>query len=216
MNPALMGSLAEVQLTGSSIDTSSVASINLLVEAYKLLKHKDLESIAFDERLMATLLDKSTRLGATWSQLPSNFKEAVSKLQRFSKDLDKEPLLARQAQIIIKLSPSQSPSFTKTWKTLRRRDPTQSIQQPRLRLVLLKEQLKELAEKKSKLLKYEKKIDTATGALKEKLKEKLSEGQKINEELPKVELMAKKAEETHQFMSDQLKDVKQSHKIAKA
>ena len=92
-----MGSLAEVQLTGSSIDTSSVASINFLVEAYKLLKHKDLESIAFDERLMATLLDKSTRLGATWSQLPSNFKEAVSKLQRFSKDLDKEPLLARQA-----------------------------------------------------------------------------------------------------------------------
>ena len=40
----------------------------------------------------------------------------------------------------------------------------------------LEEELKELLEKELKLLKYEEKIDAATTALKEKLKEKLSKG----------------------------------------
>ena len=48
------------------------------------------------------------------------------------------------------------------------------------------------------------------------LTEKLSASQKINKELPKAELMAKKAEEIHQLLSDQLQDFKQSLKIAKA
>ena len=52
----------------------------------------------------------------------------------------------------------------------------------------LEEQLKELTEKESKPLKYEEKIDTATNALNEELKEKLSESQKINKEVPKAEL----------------------------
>ena len=82
--------------------------------------------------------------------------------------------------------------------------------------VKLEEQLKELAEKESKLLKYEEKTNAATNALRDKLKDKLFEGQKINEELPKAEFAAKKVKETHQLLPEQLKDVKQSLKIAKA
>ena len=40
----------------------------------------------------------------------------------------------------------------------------------------LEEQLKELMEKESKLLKYEEKTDTTTNALKDELKEKLFKG----------------------------------------
>ena len=65
MNPAIMGSLTKVQSIRSGTDASSVASINLLVEVYELLEHKDLDSIAFNEGLIATLLDKSARFGAT-------------------------------------------------------------------------------------------------------------------------------------------------------
>ena len=54
-----------------------------------------------------------------------------------------------------------------------------------------------MTEKESKLLKYEEKTDGATNALKDELKDKLTDGQKINEELPKAELAAKKSEEIH-------------------
>ena len=62
---------------------------------------------------------------------------------------------------------------------------------------------------------YEEKTNAGTSALKDELKDKLSKGHKINDELPKAELSAKMVEETHQLLSNQLQDVKQSLKIAK-
>ena len=97
VNSTLADSPAKVQSAGSSIQAESVNSVTLHVETYKLLEHKDLDSIGSNEDLMKTLLDKSTQLSATSSQLPPHFKEAATKLQRFSKDLDQGLLPARQA-----------------------------------------------------------------------------------------------------------------------
>ena len=133
VNPAFAGSPAKVQSAGFGIDASSVASINLLVEAYELLEHKDLDLIASDEGLIATLLDKSARLDVTQSQLPPNFKEAAMKLQRFSKDLDKELLPACQALYYHRTLTESKSKFYKDFEGIKKKRSDLANTSPMLR-----------------------------------------------------------------------------------
>ena len=139
-------------------------------------------------------------------QFPPNYKEVASKLQRFSKDLSKELLPAHQALDHHCAFIESKSKFYKDSENIKKKRSNLANTTSKVKAGLAKmwsskaklgEQLKELEEKKSKLLKYEQKIDAAINALKEELKKKLSEGQMINEELPTAEITAKKAKETH-------------------